>query len=81
MIARRLHPSEDMYQILGVNLLKYSDFLFLGLCTMQTPLMKFPFYIAMLVHLLVYIRLDSISMKLTNIFKIFSSHLIQSNYF
>jgi len=39
------------------------------MCTMQTPLMKFPFYIAMVIRLLVYIRLDSISMKLTNIFK------------
>ena len=37
------------------------------MCTMQTSLTKFPFYIAMLVHLLVYIRLDSIAMKLINI--------------
>ena len=50
------------------------------MCTMQTPLMKLSFYIAMLVRLLIYIRLDSIAMK-SIIFLIFSSHLIQSNYY
>ena len=31
-LARRLHPCEDSSQIYSVNLLKYNDFLLLGLC-------------------------------------------------
>jgi hypothetical protein len=69
MAARRLHSREESCQIHSVNLLKYNDVLFLGLCVPCKLAPKFPFYIAaMLVRLLVYIRLDSIAVKLINIF-------------